>query len=295
MMNRRVKDSGIEPIFAYAILVIGFIGLSVYLFFKTEFAQYIYLFLALAITGKLSETRRTEFLRLCFGDSKFKKIRIIENLIIIFPFLLFLIYKKLFLSAIILLVLTTILALMNFRTTVNVIIPTPFSKRPFEFTTGFRNSFYVIFAAYALTIIAVSVDNFNLGIFALLLVFVTTLSYYTLPENAYYVWTYSLTPRQFLIKKIKTATLFSSLLALPVALMISIFFRQNMNVMLLFFLIGWAFLVCMIVSKYSSYPEEMNIAQGVLLVLCISFPPILIVIIPYLFLKSENHLSHLLK
>jgi len=39
----------------------------------------------------------------------------------------------------------------------------------------------------------------------------------------------------------------------------------------------------------------MNITQGVLLALCIWFPPILVVLIPYLFKKSENRLSSLLK
>lgn len=295
MKNRRFKDAGFEPFLAYLILTVGFVGLSIYLFHKTEFAEYIYVLSALTLIGKLSETRRTEFLKICFGNTKLKKIRVTENLISSLPFLIFLLYKQLFLSALLLLVLTTILSLLNFRTTLNFTIWTPFSKRPFEFTTGFRNTFYLFFAAYALTVIAVSVNNFNLGVFAMLLVFATTLSYYTKPENEYYVWTYNVNAREFLFSKIKTAILFSTLLALPIAMVLVSFYSQNIGILSLFFLAGWAFLISIIVSKYSAYPDEMNITHGILLALCIWFPPILVVLIPYLFKKSENRLSSLLK
>lgn len=295
MTNRRFKDTGFEPLFAYLILTVGFVGLSIYLFGKTEFAEYIFQLSALTLIGKLSEIRRTDFLKNCFGDTKLKKIRVTENLICSLPFLIFLLYKQLFLSAFLLFILATILALLNFRTTLNFTIWTPFSKRPFEFTTGFRNTFYLFFAAYALTVIAVSVNNFNLGVFAMLLVFATTLSYYTKPENEYYVWTYNVKAREFLFSKIKTAILFSTSIALPIAIVITTFYPQNIGILSLLFLVGWAFLISVIVSKYSAYPDEMNITQGILLALCIWFPPILVVLIPYLFKKSENRLSSLLK
>ena len=295
MTNRRFKDAGFEPLLAYFILTVGFVGLSIYLFHKTEVAEYIFLLSALTLIGKLSETRRTEFLKICFGDTKLKKIRVTENLICSLPFLIFLFYKQLFLIALLLFILTTILALVNFRTTINFTIWTPFSKRPFEFVTGFRNTFYFFFAAYSLTAIAVSVNNFNLGIFAMLLLFATTLSYYTKPENEYYVWTHNVNAKEFLFSKIKTAILFSTSLALPIAMVIAIFYPQNIGILSLSFIVGWAFLISVIVSKYSVYPDEMNITQGVLLALCVWFPPILVVLIPYLFKKSENRLSSLLK
>ena len=135
MTNRRFKDTGFEPLLAYIILTVGFVGLSIYLFYKTEFAEYIFMLSALTLIGKLSETRRTEFLKICFNDTKLKKIRVTENFICSMPFLIFLLYKQLFLSAFLLFVLSIILALLNFRTTLNFTIWTPFSKRPFEFTT----------------------------------------------------------------------------------------------------------------------------------------------------------------
>ena len=295
MTNRRFKDNGFNPFFAYIILAVVFSGLSIYLFKMTEFAEYIYLLSALTIVGNLSETRRTEFLKICFGERQLRKIRITENLIYSMPFLAFLLYKQLFVSAGLLFTSTVILALVNFRTSLNFTIWTPFSKQPFEFTSGFRNTFYLFFLAYILTIIAVFVNNFNLGVFSMLLVFATTLSYYTKPENEFYVWTYNHNPRQFLFGKIKTAILYSSSLAIPIALVLAVFYYQNIGLILLFFAIGWAFLTAVIFAKYSAYPDEMNIPQGILLAICLWFPPVLIVLIPFLFRKSENQLSSLLK
>ncbi len=295
MTNRKFKDAGLHPLLAYFLLTILFVGLSMYLFHKTEFAQYIYLLFALTLIAKLSETRRTEFLKICYGDIQLKQIRIVENLICSSPFMAFLLYQQLFGYVGLLLTLTSILAIVNVQTTFNFTIWTPFSRRPFEFTKGFRNTFYVFLAAYALTIIAVSVNNLNLGVFAMLLVFATTLSYYSKPENEYYVWAHDLTPKAFLFSKIKTALLYSTSIALPIAIILAVYYPQHMGMLSLFFLVGWAFLISIIVSKYSAYPDEMNITQGVFLALCIWFPPILIAVIPYLFKQSENRLSGLLK
>jgi len=293
MLNRRFKDAGLEPWLAYLALALGFSGFSLYLFYKTDLAAPVYVLIALALLGGFSETRRNDFLNTCFGDQKLKKIRVAENLLAVLPFVAFLGYKQELLSALALISGCILLALVNFRTTLNVTIPTPFYKKPFEFTVGFRNTFYLIIAAYALTGIAVSVGNFNLGIFAMLLLFVISMSYYGRPENEYYVWIHSHSARQFLLEKIKTALLYASGLALPIALVLGLVFPQNLNAILLCFLLGWSFLVFIIVGKYAAYPDEMNIPQGVLLALCIGFPPLLIVLIPYLFRQSENRLNRL--
>lgn len=295
MTNRKFKDAGVHPLLAYILLSFLFVALSVYLFNKTAFAPYIYLLFALSVVGNLSESRRSEFLKICFGDVQLKKIRILENLICAVPFVLFLIFKQLFAYAGLLLIITSILALVNVKTAVNYTFWTPFSKRPFEFSTGFRNTFLLFFIAYALTIASVVVHNFNLGVFAMLLVFATSLSFYAKPENEYYVWTFNLQPRAFLFSKIKTALGYSSAIALPIALSLSFFNPEQISIIAMFFIIGWGFLICILVNKYAAYPNEMNIVQGIFLALCVWFPPILIVLIPYLFKQSERRLSAFLK
>ncbi|MFL0162753.1 ABC transporter permease [Aquirufa salirivi] len=295
MCNRHLKDAGIHPLVAYVLLAGLFLGLSVYLFQSTEFAPYIYLLFALSMIGNLSEKRRTEFLRLCFGDSRMKKIRICENVIASLPFLAFLLYQQLFVYMALLVALVILMALSQFKTALQWTLWTPFSKRPFEFMVGFRNTFYLFFMAYVLAVMAVIQNNFNLGIFALLIVFTTCLFFHTKAENEYYVWSFHPKPRAFLLRKIKTALLYSTLLALPITLLLSYFFYQNIGIILLFMVLAWAFLISMIVSKYSEYPNEIYLAPSILLALCLWFPPLLLLFIPYYFKKSENRLTRLLK
>jgi hypothetical protein len=230
----------------------------------------------------------------CFGNTRLKKLRITENLISVFPLLVFLVYKQLFLFAFALLLLSILIALVHISTKIQFTIPTPFDKKPFEFAMGFRNTYYVVLFAYALTCIAVAVGNYNLGIFALLLVFAITLTYYTQTEHPYYVWIYNYNARTFLMAKIKTGMLYAGFLVLPILLALSIFFPQYMLLLLAFTLLGLAYLVCMIASKYAAYPDELNVTQGILVALCIWFPPLLLIMIPYLFRKSQHRLNALL-
>ena len=295
MINRTFKDAGINPMIASSLITLLFVGMSVYLFYKTEYATYIYLILALTLISKLSDMKRTEFLKICFDDFLLKKIRIIENLALGLPFIAFLFYKNQFVFALILLISTIILAIVGFKTKLNFTIWTPFSKRPFEFTNGFRNTFYLFIIAYALTYIAISVKNFNLGVFAILLVFATTLHYYSKPENEYFVWIYNQKPNAFLIGKIKTALLYSTMLVLPIVIMLSIFFYPQIGIILIFIIVGWVFHIYIIVAKYASFPNEMNIVQGIFIALSIMLPPLLLISIPYFFKKSVNRLNNYLK
>ena len=295
MINRRFLDAGVLPIFAYIILSIGFYILSTYLFKKTEFAVYIYLFLCINLIGKLSETRRCDFLNGCFGDAQFKKIRIAENLICSIPFISFLLYKQLIIPIVFILLITIILALVKFRNKFKYTIFTPFSKKPFEFTTGFRNTFPLLIVAYLLVIIAVNVNNFNLGIFSLMIVFGSSLSFYLTTENEYFVWIYNFNPSNFLINKIKTALLFSSALAIPIMVLLSFNFQQSIGLLFIFLVIGWGWVICAIVTKYSSYPNDINIPNGILLAFCLGLPPMLVILIPILFYKAEKRLKNILK
>jgi len=187
------------------------------------------------------------------------------------------------------------MALVNFKPAYNITIPTPFYKKPFEFTVGFRNTFFMFFIAYGLAMIAVVVNNFNLGVFSLMLIFFMVLGYYLKPENEYFVWTYSFVPAKFLIEKIKTAFLFSLYLCLPVLFLLSIFFFEYIGILLLCTILGYLYLTMLILAKYSAYPDEMDLVQAIIIAICFAFPPILIVVIPFFASKSVNKLNEFLR
>ena len=295
MANREIAYYGIHPIVGYILILLVFVGFSFYLFYKTTFAPFVYLVIALFFTTKLSEVRRNEFLKICFNKSIFWRLRILENLVVISPFVIFLICKSQIYTILILVGIAILLALLNFRTTYNITFPTPFFRRPFEFTVGFRNTFFLLIIAYFLTLMAIIVDNFNLGIFALILVFLCTLTYYMKPENEYYVWSYNYTPIRFLITKIQTALLYSSFLIAPIIIVLSILYFQFWGILLVFTLLGYLFIVAVILAKYASYPNELDLVRAILLGFCFAFPPLLIVIIPFFASQSVTQLKEILK
>ncbi len=268
MTNRKIKETGINPVLGYLLGLIAFVLLSEYIFHKTEFAKYLVFLACLSFQFKLSEKGRTDFLLSTFGDKSKNKIRVLENLIICIPFISILAYKNLFFEACILFLCSIILALFSFQSNLKFTIPTPFSKRPFEFSTGFRKTFFVFPIAYALTIIAVNVGNLNLGIFSMLLIFLTTLSYYSKPEGEYYVWVHADTPKSFLKKKIILATKNSVLLTIPILVGLLIFYLIEFELILLFLLIGTLFLWTMILAKYSAFPEGINLPEGIFNCFC---------------------------
>ncbi|MEI6059883.1 MAG: ABC transporter permease [Bacteroidota bacterium] len=294
MASRRLTDFGLEPILGCLLILACFTGFSLFLFYKTEFAQYIYILISLALTSRLSETGRNDFLKLCFVDRNYISVRIIENLTSSMPFLAFLVYKQLFISAVILVVISLVLGLNIYKKSLNFTIPTPFYKRPFEFTVGFRNTFFIFPIAYMLTFISISVGNFNLGIFSLLVVFFTTLGFYLKPENEYFVWSFALTPKQFMIGKIRTAIAYTFLLSLPIILALGLAYFENIYALLAFYCTGCMFLITVILAKYSVYPEEMNLPEGILIAVSISFPPILLLLAPYFYIKANNKLQRYL-
>ena len=129
----------------------------------------------------------------------------------------------------------------------------------------------------------------------MLLVFLTSLSFYVKPENEYFVWVYSVTPAKFIFEKLKIATQYISILVSPIAISLFLFYPENSTMIIIFLSAGFAFLWTMILIKYSAYPNEMNLLEGILIALCINFPPFLLALIPFFYFKAINRLNVLLK
>ncbi|MEO8253312.1 MAG: ABC transporter permease [Flavobacterium sp.] len=294
MSNRKIKEAGLNPLLGYLLGLTAFVLLSEYIFDRSEFAQYLIIFTCLSLQFKLSKKNRADFLLSTFGDKTKKKIRILENLILCIPFVSFLLYKSFLFEASILFLCSTILALCSFHSTINLTIPTPFSKRPFEFSTGFRKTFFIFPIAYTLTVIAINVDNLNLGIFAFLLIFLTSLSYYHKPEQEYYVWVHAETAKAFLKNKVFNASKNATIVTTPILISLLLFYPSEFELILLFFLIGLLFLLTVILAKYSAYPEEMNLPEGMIIAFSLYFPFLLLAFIPFFYTKSIRNLKNIL-
>lgn len=294
MTNRKIKEAGLNPFLGYLLGIMAFILLSEFIFYKTEFAKYLVILVCLSIQFRLSEKRRSDFLQSTFGDTSKNIIRLVENIVISIPFISILVYKTLFFEAFILFLCSITIALFFFRSNLNFSIPTPFSKNPFEFTTGFRRTFFIFPLAYALTFIAIKADNLNLGIFSILLIYLTTLSFYAKPEEEYYVWLHANTPKSFLKQKIMIATKNAIILTAPSFLGLLTIYPAEYDLILVFMLIGILLLWTMILAKYSTFPSEINLPEGFMIAFSLSFPPLVLLIIPYFYTKSIQNLTKIL-
>ncbi len=295
LTNRKLRDLGINPIIGYLLGAIGFVVVSEYIFYRTEFATYIVMLVAFGFLANASEARRSDFLKIVFGAQKSREIRMVENAGMCIPFSLLLIFHNAYIESTLLLTGSILLAWGSFKNKFTYSMPTPFYNRPFEFAAGFRNTFYLIISAYGLTAIAVSVDNFNLGIFALLVIFLISLTYYVKPEYEYYVWVNSKTPSAFIFDKLKTAGIYAAFLVIPIVVALVLLYSQNSHIILICSLLGFAFLSMIILAKYSVYPQEMNFPEGVLIAVCILFPPLLLAVIPFFYTKAIKKLNLLLE
>lgn len=296
ILRRKLIDFGLPflPTSIVLPLVFGYISNSFLDNTKYDYAPHIYGVIALVITSRLSRLERNSFLKSVFKKNDYLVIRTLENTVCCLPFVGILLYKGLYIYAFATYILSTILVFLNFRSNFNFTLPTPFGKTPFEFTIGFRNTFLIFPIAYFLTYASVSANNSNLGIFSMLLISAVCMSYFSKVENRYYVWNFNLSPKQFLRYKIRTCYIGFSLLTSPIVITLSIFFFDEIDIIIAFLVLCYAYLTIMIYAKYADYPNQIGLSQGILIGMGLVFPPLLLVLIPYFYSKSIKSLKDIL-
>jgi len=260
MFKRQLIEFGLNPILGFIIILTAFYTFSIYLFSKIEYANYVYILVALSAIFQYSEIKRNDFLKFIYPKNNYFKIRILENLIIVVPFIIFLCYRVEFYSVLLLIVGSILFSFLNTNKKVTSTIPTPFYRKPFEFIVGFRKLLIGFLFAYFLTAMSLIYQNFNLGIFSLVLIFILCLSFYSEPENEFYVWVHKLKVNGFLFDKIITAILFSTIISLPVTIPLLIFFQTNINAVFGFQALGYCYLLTIILAKYLALSKKNELA-----------------------------------
>lgn len=294
LLNRHILDFGLSPWAGYLLGLLLFIGLSIFLFARIDLAEYVYGFLVLGILLNHGSVLRNDFIKSCYLRSTYLKIRLIENALIATPFLIFLGYKHCYVIAGGLAVGALIATFINFSRSLNYALPTPFYKIPFEFILGFRSTFVLILFAYFLTFMSIKVDNFSLGIFSILLVFLISLSFYSNLEDKFYVWVYNFSPKQFLLHKVKTALIHATILCLPATVSLLAFYPESWWAILAVQGLGYLYLSCIVLAKYLNFPHKLNLPQSIVIGLGLWFPPLLLGIIPFFYTKSVKKLKEVL-
>lgn len=295
LANRHLSDFGIQPALGYLLMAIIFSGFTAYLFNVTSFASYVYALLALGFSSLLSEAGRTGFLKQHFSQKQFLIIRCVENITLVLPFIIGLLIYQNWLLALGVMVISAALSYTSIERNLNIVIPTPFYRYPFEFTIGFRKNYPVVILAGFLMIMAVLYHNANLGLFAVALVLLVCLMFYMQSETVYLVWIHALSPPRFLIHKISLALLYATLLCLPFAAVILIFFMDHAGYLAMIYLLGILYLATAVLGKYAFFPAPMNVPQGLLMAFSFGFPPMLLFLLPYFYKRSVRQLKPVLQ
>lgn len=294
MLNRQFTELRINPIVGIIFSIFAFIGISVIIYSKTEYANYIYLAISLILTQRLSEVNRTTFLKICFIKKDFIKLRLIENIASSIPFFIFFIFKSQLVFAINLLILSSLLSFISLENKSNFTLPTPFKKTPFEFTMGFRKFILVLLFTYILGIISIQVNNFNLGAFSVAVTLLIYISFYSIVENEFYVWVYSAKPKEFVLFKIKTLVLNSISLTIPIIILLALFFPSKILALCVILALGILINIILVLAKYSVYPQRINIQLSLLIAMSLLLFPTLLITIPYLYKNTINNLKVIL-
>lgn len=291
---RKLTEMGVNPLLGTVILLIVFVLGSIYLFEKTDYASYIYATIAISMTSSLAERDRNQFLKSCFSKKKYFQIRLMENLMAVLPFIVFLLIKEEFMIGLGLVILSGMGLFAAFQKPISRSIPSPFYRFPFEFAMGFRKYFLLYPLAYFLIYKSIEVDNFNLGVFAIGFMILIQLSFYLKTENKYFVWVSSDSPKIFLMKKIAIGLSYSFLLLLPALLLMGLWFPEHYLALLGLVLLNTLLLITVILAKYAAYPNEISLPQYILFVLGVWMPPLLLVFMIYFYFQSIKKLKPIL-
>ena len=294
-LQRWFAEIGIHPIIGISLSILGFALASKYLFFKIEYAVWIYASVALISVFKLNEKSRNQRLTLLFTKKDKMNIRLVENVLALLSFLIYLLYEGQYVWAIGLLSLSLILVFLDFNFATNRSLPTPFRNFPFENIVGFRKSILAIVLAYSLMIKGIQVDNYNLALASMGLIYFVFMSFYVKPESIYFSWIFSNTAQGFLKNKIIDAAICNAILIFPGFIALCIFFPSMYLFSIALLLIGNIFLISMILAKYSAYPKEINLPQALLFGLSLWFPPMLLITIVIFYRQSIRNLKTILE
>ncbi len=294
-LNRNFKYLGIEPLIVYIVIPVLFYWVSTGFFDRVLYANYLYIAISAFLVFGFGNIEYDDFLKQHFSASKYQKIVLLSNMLIVTPFAMFLVYKLYFIEMFLVYLSAIFVSFLKKRRKISIVIPTPFSKKPTEFVIGFRRTFWMFLCVYGLAIIAVIKGNFNLGLFSIVSVFLICSSYYMKRDSEFYIWIHAMNSKEFLKNKIVVALQYSIVLTIPLLITLSVFYFDQIQAALLFFILGEMYLIMYVLMKYAFQYEGVEVFQMIIGGLCFLFPPIMVIAIPYFYKKAVDNLNLILE
>lgn len=290
---RFFEERGFSPILSFLLLGAVFTGGTYLLTARTEYAGWIILLIQLLVLTPLNCKERVDHLKVIFKKGQIFKIRMIENFLLSFPFFISLLFVdgKLILVSwgVLLLIAVRLLRIKMFRS-----IPTPFKNYPVILPSGFRRLSVLHFLLVLLGVFAAIINNYNLALSTVVGQWIVLVGYYHKSEPVEYVWVYSLNPSRFLKKQVKDSWIGASIIILPVVIFLILINAEAWYLPVVIYILGILNLTNLILVKYTDFPDETTLANGVIASLGVLLPPLLIFMLPYFYRKAKTNLKQVL-
>jgi len=291
LWERRFRDWQLAPWVVYLFGPLLFVGLCLLALDRTDYAAYAIALVGLSIVSNLGGQARNDFLRSTYGLDHYRNIRLMENGLVLLPFLLLLLATGFWALTLVQGAVGAALAWRVSRPSNVGAVSTPFSQRPFEFAVGIRRFWWVLPLAAFLLFQAVRVDNLELAVFAYLALILAGCQSCADPEPGFYIWIHTMTPTAFLRRKILLTISHLLLLLLPFGLVFIFFFPSDWLLLLAVTALGPCYLVLWMVFKYAAYPNPINVGHAFIIAIGMLFIPTLLIIIPLYYQKAKSRLA----
>lgn len=239
----------------------------------------------------LSEKKRNNFLRYTYNANQHVKIRLIENLSIAICFTILMGISGYGIYSLLTIIIGCALSFHNKMGDAKLKIPTPFSKKPFEFPIGFRQYFLLLVFQFVLIGIGFAVNNYNLTIVVYASIFLVLMSFYSTMEEYFFVWIHDDTPTTFINKKITTGVKYSLYVCtIPFIILLAVY-PHHIGLTLAVTSVGVFYIAFATVLKYAQYPHVLNLTNIIVTFISIGFPFFMLITIPYYYKKAVQNLK----
>lgn len=298
LLERQLRALRLAPWLVYALAPVLFSAGSWLLLQRSEHLAWLLVFSGLSLVRPFSGAARSDFFRGLYRAGTFRKIRLLENGLVLLPFLLVLLVIAVLLrsvscgaGALVLGGVGLAMVWWTDRPRSGRALPTPFSARPFEFAVGFRRYRIILLIVLFLLVQAVWVANFSLGGFALAVLLLLGCHLAQEPEPHFYVWIYTMSPKVFLRRKLSLLLTQQLLLSLPVIVALLVVFPENWLAVGGITVIGLGNLALSLLLKYSNFPHQLHIGHAIMLSLGLFLAPTLVILLPLYYQRALSRLA----
>lgn len=278
-LKRSLEEAGLSIAAALVILVLGYAGLFYAAKQSPTIVSLLLLFVQYSLLLPVNDKDRRDFMKQLFPTRDYSRMLLYENILITLPLVIIAVYSSVWLAMLGFLVLPLVYHQLATWHIYGASMPTPFWRKPFEFIILFRRWWLVLVILHVLLGIALYVGNENLAFILLFVQIMLSLKAYDVVEDELLVWNYSLSPQDFLLRKLKRGILHCLLLNALMLFALLIAFPENVLIIALIVVVGLLLLLLSILMKYSSYPRRPGVGEILITISAI----VTMILIPYLY------------